>query len=702
MYLIPRGIGLVASVLFALPAGCGEAPPAPGTPGEPTTEPIPWGTPDELTLDAGRVTLHRLNNREFERTTQELLATELALSDTLPKDPLAGGFDNNAEALTVGTLHVETIEAAIDTMIADGLRAPISLETTRYEPEDEEWSGGGGIAELGGWNTGIYGVSLYHGAAQSRFITVQHAGPYALRVRACHELYGEGVGPAAPLEFRVNNQVVATFVVTADPAVAFGQHCKQDMQTYVAEADIQLEAGETEITVNGVDYGVVAVDWVELEGPLGATGELPPGRARLYSCDPSPETGPDAACARQIVHSFMDEAWRRPVTSAEVDTVMAIFTEVTESGGDIHEGITYAVKRTLLSPWFLFRVEVPSGPTDSETQSLSAHELAARLSYFLWSTQPDAALRALADDGTLLKDSVLEEQVQRMLQDPKADGLVEGFGAHWMGLPDLAVASPDPALFPSFDEVLREAMDLELRDLIGRTLLGDLSMLDLLTAESSWLEPALAEHYGVSLEEGGYATVEGRTGGGVLTMAAFLTLTSNTTRTSPVRRGHWVVSNIMCEEPPPPPDGVEQSFDQSEGADTVPEQLAAHRANPACASCHDQLDPIGIALESFDAIGLFRSTYPDGNPIENSGELEGVGEFESVAALALALSVQTRTHRCMVQKAFTYALGRATRAEDWPFIEPVESSFVNGGHQFADLVVGIVQSGPFRTHRGGE
>jgi len=648
------------------------------------------------------VTLHRLNNREFEQTTQELLATDVSVSGTLPRDPLSGGFDNNAEALTVGTLHVETMEAAIDAMIAEGLRAPISLETTRYETEDEEWSGGGGIAELGGWNTGIYGVSLYHGAAQSRFITVEHPGPYGLRVRACHELYGEGVGPEAPLEFRVNNQVVATFVVTADPAVNFGQHCKQDMQTYVAEASIELEAGETEIAVNGVDYGVVAVDWVELEGPLDATGELPPGRARLYSCDPSPETGPDAECAREIVHRFMDEAWRRPVTEAEIDAVMGIFTASTDSGGDIHEGIAYAVKRTLLSPWFLFRVEVPSAPKEAEIQSLTAHELAARLSYFLWSTQPDSALRALADDGTLLEDGVLQEQVLRMLSDPKAEALVEGFGAHWMALPSLADAAPDPTLFPNFDEDLRAAMDLELRDLLRRALLGDLSMLDLLTAESSWLEPVLAEHYGLTADEASYRAVEGRSGAGVLTTAAFLTLTSNTTRTSPVRRGNWVVSNIMCEEPPPPPDGVEQSFDQSEGADTVPEQLAAHRENPACASCHDQLDPIGIALESFDAVGVFRSAYPDGNVIDPSGELEGVGEFGSVAELAGALATQARTHRCMVQKAFTYALGRSTRPEDWPFIQPIENDFIQGGHQFSDLVVKIVLSPPFRTHRGGE
>ena len=666
----------------------------------PEAEVLPWATPDAVAQDPGRVTLHRLNNREFELTARELLGSTLAPGDTLPADPIVAGFDNNASALTIGTLHVETIEAAVEAMITDGLRAPVSIETTRYEPENEEWSGVAEPSELGGWNSGIYGVSLYHGAAHSRFISVQHSGPYALRVRACHEMYGQDVGPTAPLEFRVNNEVVATFTVVADSQVGHGQHCKQDMQTYAAEGSIELTAGETEITVNGVDYGVVAVDWVELEGPLDATGELPPGRDRLYSCDPEPEAGPDPDCAREIIERFMDEAWRRPVTATEVDKVMAVFTGASLSGSDIHESIAYAVRRALLSPWFLFRVEVPGEATEPTTQALSAHELAVRLSYFLWSSQPDAELRAAADDGTLLESKVLSQQALRMLADPKAEALVEGFGGHWLGLNELSEASPDPTLFPSFDEELRQAMGAELRDLIHRAVLGELSMLDLLTAESSWLEPRLAQHYGVPQTEAGYVTVEGRTGAGVLTTAAFLTLTSNTTRTSPVRRGHWVVSNIMCEKPPPPPDGVEQEFDQSEEADTVPEQLAAHRANPACASCHDQLDPIGIALESFNAVGLSRSAYDDGTPITTAGELPGVGEFKNVAALASALAAQARTHRCMVQKAFTYALGRATQANDWPFIEPVEASFAAGEYQFADLVVGIVLSEPFRTHRG--
>jgi hypothetical protein len=664
---------------------------------EPGPAPIPeqWESVEPGPTEAGRVTLHRMNNREFENTLQELLVSDLEVASLLPGDPMAGGFDNNAEALTMSTLYLETVETAVDLMIAESLRPPVSIETVRLEPDDETWSGSGLPGNMGAWDEDLPAVTLYHGSAQSTFATVDHAGPYAIRVSACHEMWGNSC-ESQELPFWVGGELVATFDV--------GNACKTP-ETY--EGEITLTSGEVEMAIGIAETDVCGgshhmVDWIELEGPLDATGELPPGRAKLYICDPEPDGESDASCARSIIQNFMDEAWRRPVTEAEVDEVMIVFNLAGDTGSDVHESIAYAVKRTLLSPWFLFRVEIPDEPETTAQQLLSAHELAARLSYTLWSNQPDEELRELANSGDLLDLAILEEQTRRMLQDTKAEALVDGFGAQWLGLHDLAEAVPDGTTFPTFDDSLREAMDLELRDLIRRSLIGAGTMLDLLTAESSWLEPILADHYGVTMAEGGYSSVPGRTGGGLLTTAAFLTGTSSTTRTSPVRRGHWVLNNIMCEEPPPAPDGVEQEFDQSEGADTVVEQLAAHRANPACAGCHDQMDPIGVALESFNAIGLFRSAYDDGVAIETSGELAGIGSFTSVVELASALSGQTRTHRCMVKKTFTYALGRATGAQDWPFIAPIEKQFLESDFQFVDLMVGIVQSEPFRTHRGGE
>jgi hypothetical protein len=662
---------------------------------EPDQIPEEWESVEPLETDAGRVTLHRMNNRELENTLQTLLISDLEIAGVLPADPMAGGFDNNADALTLSTLYLETVETAVDLIIADALRPPISVETVRLEPDDETWSGSGLPGNMGAWDEDLPAVTLYHGATQSTFVTVDHDGPYSLRISACHEMWGNSCA-SQELPFWVGGEVVATFDV--------GNGCKTP-ETF--EGEITLTAGEVEIAIGSADTDECGgshhmVDWIELEGPLDASGELPPGRAKLYICDPEPDGEPDVQCARSIVQNFMDEAWRRPVTEAEVDEVMVVFSLAGDSGSDVHESIAYAIKRTLLSPWFLFRVEVPDAPEATVRQPLSAHELAARLSYTLWSNQPDDVLRALANTGELLDLAVLEEQTRRMLLDPQAEALVDGFGAQWLGLQDLAEAMPDGTTFPTFDDSLREAMDLELRDLIRRSLIGSGTMLDLLTAETSWLEPVLADHYGVTMAESGYSSVPGRAGGGLFTTAAFLTGTSSTTRTSPVRRGHWVLSNIMCEEPPPAPDGVEQEFDQSEGADTIVEQLAAHRANPACSGCHDQMDPIGVALEGFNAIGLLRSVYDDGTVIETSGELDGIGSFTSVVELASALSGQARTHRCMVKKTYTYALGRATRAEDWPFIAPVEKQFLESGYQFVDLMVGIVQSEPFRTHRGGD
>ena len=662
---------------------------------KPAESPEQWDDASPGPTDAGRVTLHRLNNRELQNTLQALLLSDLEVSGLLPADPITGGFDNNAEALTMSTLYLETLEIAVDQLIADALRPPVSVKTLRFEPEDETWSGSGLEGNMGAWDEDLPAVTLYHGSSQSTFASLDNAGPYALRVSACHEMWGNDC-ESQQLPFWVDGETVATFDV--------GNGCKTP-ETFGSE--ITLESGETELLIGVADTETCGgshhmVDWIELEGPLDATGELPPGRAKLYVCDPAPGGETDVQCARDIVQNFMNEAWRRPVTEAEVDSVMAVFTLSEDIGGDTHESIAYAVKRTLLSPWFLFRVEVPDDAEASTQQLLSAHELATRLSYTLWSSQPDDELRDLADSGELLDLAVLEEQTRRMLQDPKAEALIEGFGAQWLGLADLAEAMPDGTTFPTFNDSLREAMDSELRDLIQRSLIGEGTLLDLLTAETSWLEPVLAEHYGVSMTEAGYSAVPGRTGGGLLTTAAFLTGTSSTTRTSPVRRGHWVLSNLLCEEPPPPPDGVEQEFDQSEGANTIAEQLAEHRANPACAGCHDQMDPIGIALETFDGIGLFRSAYDDGTPIETSGELPGIGTFTSVAELATALSEQPQTHRCMVQKTYTYALGRTTGADDWPFIAPIEKQFLEADYQFTDLIVGIVQSEPFRTHRGGE
>ena len=336
------------------------------------------------------------------------------------------------------------------------------------------------------------------------------------------------------------------------------------------------------------------------------------------------------------------------------------------------------MKRALLSPWFLFRVEVPNAPEQAETQPLTAHELATRLSYFCGAATGYRTSRAAADDGSLTDPAVLEEHTRRMLADPKAEALVLGFGAQWLGLEELHKATPDTGTYPTFTEPLREAMAVEMQDHIRRALLGEDSMMSLFTSDTRWVTPLLAEHYGLSLTEPEYVQVPTRLGGGLLTSAGLLTATSSTTRTSPVRRGFWVASEVFCEEPPPPPDAVEQEIVDTVGGDSVPDQLAAHRANPACAGCHNQLDPIGLALEQFDGIGVFRTHYLNGDAIETGSASLLVLGTSKTASPCRAISEQPKTSRCIVQKAVTYALGRKTNSQDWKYIEPIETAFREG------------------------
>lgn len=688
-----RGLGLVGLVLVGCAAEEAPAPPV-DPPADP--EPVEWGEAEELEDDPGRVVLHRLNGDEMERTLQALLVSELPVKEKLPADGSAHGFDNNAQAQTLSSLHLETIESAVDALLEDALRAPITIETQRLYPWSESWSGNGAMCQINSYPFDE-GVGLWYTATQSGSFRVEHAGTYAFRAEVC-QAYNENLPTLSVL---LNGEEVLQFEIETV--------CKD---SGVIEAELELEEGLHDLMLaKPDDEKFVCVNWLEFEGPLEADGSLPPGREKLYSCDPEPASEPadsgveqeleaDLSCAESIVEDFMREAWRRPIEPEELSSVMAIFDQAYEGSQDVHEAIFYGMKRTLLSPWFLFRVELSESPEEAVSERLSPHELAVRLSYFLWSRHPDAELSALADDGTLVEDEVLAEQVRRMLADERSEALLDNFAEQWIGVRTLDGASPDAGHYPDFDEELKSSMREEMLALARRSLMEGRSMMELLTASETWLDEGLALHYGLSAEDVGWVTVPERSGGGLLTTGGFLTGTSTPTRSSPVKRGYWVVTHLLCEEPPPPPDGVEQEFDESGESGSVQEQLESHRADPACAVCHDQLDPIGLALEHFDGVGAWRDSYSDGVAIDPAGTLPGVGAFSNVAELATGLTQDPRVERCMMQKAFTYGLGRAATAYDWPYLKQVEEVFRESDHRFSTLVEAIVLSEPFRSHRG--
>ena len=405
-----------------------------------------------------------------------------------------------------------------------------------------------------------------------------------------------------------------------------------------------------------------------------------------------------------ILRGFADRAYRRPATDDELTRLVALVESARKDGDAMDDAIRYALKAVLISPGFLFHVE-----TDSETgatgrgRPLDEFELAARLSYFLWSSLPDDQLFGLAARGELRRGDHLAEQVRRMLRDEKARALVDGFVAQWLQTRGLKDVTPDPRLFPDFDEPLREAMLGETSRFSEAIIRGDRSVLEFLDADYTFVNERLARHYGIPGVVGDRfrrVSLAGTSRGGVLTHAGVLTVTSNPTRTSPVKRGKWVLDNLLGMPPPPPPGGVE-GLGAEGGAmppGTLRERMERHRADPGCASCHARMDPLGFSLENFDAIGAWR-TEGDGKPLDVSGTLPGGESFAGPSGLRAVLGARRETFaRSLAEKLLTYALGRGLGHADRCVVVDIGRRLKQGDYRFSSLVSGIVESPPFQNH----
>jgi mono/diheme cytochrome c family protein len=428
----------------------------------------------------------------------------------------------------------------------------------------------------------------------------------------------------------------------------------------------------------------------------------PEAKKRIMIADISGRGRREAA--RRIVETFARRAYRRPVTKDEVDRLMGL-VELAERNGDGTEtGIQLAVQAVLISPHFLFRIERDPEPNNPKAVHLiSEHELAVRLSYFLWSSMPDDELFKLAEEGKLRQPGVLEGQVKRMLADPKAKALVKNFAGQWLQLRSLEAATPDPALFPTFNDKLRQDMLTETELFFEAVMREDRSVLDFLDADYTFVNERLAKHYGIEGVTGEEFRRVKLTGerGGVLTQASVLTVTSNPTRTSPVKRGKFILENILGTPPPPPaPDAGELSEDK-EVVEAAPlrVRLEQHRANPNCATCHQKMDPLGFALENFDAVGAWRTK--DGKfPIDSTGVLPDGKSFKGPRELRAVLKGKAGDfHRCLTEKLLTYALGRGLEYYDKCAVDDLVKQLAKDD-RFSVLVLAVVTSDPFQKRRG--
>jgi len=442
-----------------------------------------------------------------------------------------------------------------------------------------------------------------------------------------------------------------------------------------------------------------------VEDVAKAKGKLPEPHRRIVFLEPDPKV-PKKERARRIVERFATRAWRRPATSAEVNRLLDIFNMADREKETFERAIQVVVQAILVSPHFLFRVELDGGAGSAEAvEPVTDWQLASRLSYFLWSSMPDEELFEHARKGTLREAAVLEQQARRLLADGKSRGLLKTFASLWLGSRKMKTVTPDTDRFPSFDEDLRTAMRTETELFFQEVMAQDLSILVFIDSDFTFLNKRLAKHYGIQGVEGKEhrkVKLEGERRGGVLTQGTVLTATSNPTRTSPVKRGRWILEQILGTPPPPPPPGVDVLPEEggAELTGTLRQRMDLHRKDPSCASCHGKMDPLGFAFENYDAVGAWREKDGDA-PVDPSGVLPDGGAFRGVKELkAILLSQKDLFARCLAEKMMTFALGRGVEARDRPAIDRVCQALAANDYRFSTLVIEIVKSDPFLYRRG--
>ena len=685
----------------------------------------------------GRVeAFHRLNRAEYGRAVRDLLAVDIDAASLLPADDSGrDGFDNTADVLSVSPALLERYLSAARTIsrIAAGV-APggTSIETYRgvvYELEDElanasadlPFGSRGGVAARHNFPVdGEYRVSIKLRRSGYDFI-VGLAESHQLEVRVDGELVksftvgGEAGGTPAPLSFggnlpgdpeweqyalRLDDDLHARVPVRAGPRVVG--------VSFVSRPTMPEGVKQRPERVTGVinyenPYGNPGVESVTIDGPFHPGGaEDTPSRRKLFVCEPSAGEH-EESCARLILSTVARRAYRRPVTEAEVEVLLGFF-RAGRRDGTFATGIELGLTRVLVDPNFLFRVE--RDPVRGETgaaYAVSDAELASRLSFFLWSSIPDDALLDLAAAGTLRDADTLERQVRRMLADRRSRALVENFAGQWLQLRNIAAAAPNRRLYPEFDELLRRAFLRETELFIESTIREDRSVLDLITADYTYVNERLARHYQI---EGVYGenfrritfTDDARRGG-LLAHGSLLTVTSYPNRTSPVLRGKWLLENILGAPTPPPPDDVPALPDAGVGGEaaSVRDRLEQHRRNPVCATCHAQIDPLGFALEHYDAVGQWRARDEAGGPIDATGSFPTSTGFEGLRGLR-AFLVENRqlVVEAIVEKLLVYALGRELEVQDRPTVRRIERMAAANDYRWSAIILGIVESAPFQ------
>jgi hypothetical protein len=655
--------------------------------------------------DPGRVAIHRLNRAEYSNAVRDVLDLDVNPGAMLPVDDSGYGFDNNGDVLSVSPALLDrylSVARKISRLaVGDPTIKPVE---DAYEPR------------RGGRNNPVpprlewISDDLPFNSAGG--VSVRYYFPlnaeYVIRVS-----FGDRNSPASekPMELRIPVQAGPRTVGVTFPREslipelsAVPGHRPESRQVSL---DLRLDGASIKrTTIPGVSGALPRITNLAIGGPYNATGSGDtPSRLKIFTCRPN---GPsdESRCAQEIVSKLARHAYRRPVANADVQPLVALYRQA-RAKGNFEYGIQKTIEAILISPDFLFRVEsqMASKGSAGPMRPVAPLDLASRLSFFLWSSVPDDQLMDLAVSGKLSKPEVLKQQVTRMLDDPKSTALTTNFAGQWFYLRNLASVRPDPVIFPDWDESLRASLQRETELFFESIVRENRSSLDLLRANYTYLNERLAKHYGIPNIYGAQfrrVALDDPNRGGLLGQGSLLTVTSPPNRTSVVKRGKWLLDNLLGAPPPPPPPDIPLLEDTSNGHKNLSLRAALelHRTNPGCAGCHKVMDPLGFALENYNGIGQWRSK-DGGAEIDASGKLPDGTEFSGPSGLKKALTTVRRDEfaSTVVERLLTYALGRGVEYYDQPVVRAIVRETGPGEYRMRDVITSIVLSTPFQMRR---
>lgn len=656
----------------------------------------------EKVRDPGRVTIRRLNRVEYENTILDLLGVVFRSAESFPRDDVGYGFDNIGDVLSLSPplleKYLDAAEIIARRVIYTGPRAELRL--TRVLPGDFGGENRAGLTIENGFL-----LVNREGYASAEFSPYE-PGEYELRIRAFGVQWGDEL---VRMAVEVAGERVAEFEIQ-------GHHEADVYRVRLTFGDGHYPLGHQDIHfvyLNDFNEGGDAdrdlgIWHAELDGPLhldAQTMPFPPQHRKAISVEPDQHTSVEEAARRSFLR-LARRAFRQPVGSADVELYVDLATHAVAQGETYEKAMQLGLQAILVSPKFLFRVESPARPDDSSyVDAVGQFELASRLSYFLWSTMPDEALMAAAEEGKLTQPDILMAQVERMLESPRSEALVGNFAGQWLNLRNLDDARPNRQLFPEFNEQLADDMQRETRLLVEHLLREDKSLMELLSADYSFVNERLAGLYGlegVTGNEFRRVSLTDLPRRGVLTHAGILTLTSDPARTLPVKRGKWILETILGQAPPPPPPNVPalEATEEANPEATLREQLARHREDASCAACHQAMDPLGLAFENYDAIGRWRDSVHE-RPIDASGTLPDGRSFSNAIELTDLLRQRETEYAEQITRALlTFALGRGLEPYDQCAVDQIVSVLKQSDYRFRTLLNEIVLSRPFRMRRG--